>query len=300
MKKAFEISLDFYRQSHKMMVGSKAPNDDIYGDSTMKLTILGTGNAMVTNCYNTCFAIQDSNHCFLVDGGGGNGILKQLANAGIDWHQVTDIFVTHKHIDHILGIIWMIRLFGQNISRGTFDGDVRIYGHREVIQLLKDMADMLLVKKQTAPIGRKIHLIPVEDGGQARILEKTVTFFDIQSTKAKQFGFSMELENGEKLTCCGDEPYNPCEAPYAENSKWLLHEAFCLHSQADEFKPYEKHHSTVRDACQLAQSLGVSNLILYHTEDRNLANRKSLYYEEGSRYYSGNLYIPEDLESFVL
>ena len=44
----------------------------------MKLTILGTGNAMVTKCYNTCFAIENDGHYFLVDGGGGNTIMKQL------------------------------------------------------------------------------------------------------------------------------------------------------------------------------------------------------------------------------
>ena len=39
----------------------------------MKLIILGTGNAMVTRCYNTCFAItdEDTNEFLLVDAGGG-------------------------------------------------------------------------------------------------------------------------------------------------------------------------------------------------------------------------------------
>ena len=81
-----------------------------------------------------------------------------------------------------------------------------------------------------------------------------VTFFDIQSTKAKQYGFCMDMGNGEKLTCCGDEPYNECEKKYAENSKWLLHEAFCLYDQADIFHPYEKHHSTAKDASELAET----------------------------------------------
>lgn len=43
----------------------------------MKLTILGTGNATVSECYNTCFALTDEEkRCFLVDAGGGNRILK--------------------------------------------------------------------------------------------------------------------------------------------------------------------------------------------------------------------------------
>ena len=43
-----------------------------------KVIILGTGNAGVKNCYNTCFALKNKNEYLLVDAGGGNGILKQL------------------------------------------------------------------------------------------------------------------------------------------------------------------------------------------------------------------------------
>ena len=50
----------------------------------MKLTILGTGNATVTECYNTCFVISDDDRHFMVDGGGGNTILHQLKAAGVN------------------------------------------------------------------------------------------------------------------------------------------------------------------------------------------------------------------------
>lgn len=76
----------------------------------------------------------------------------------------------------------------------------------------------------------------------------------------------------------------------------MLHEAFCLYSQCDISDPYEKHHSTVKDACELAESLNIKNLLLYHTEDRNLSDRKKLYCEEGCVYYKGNLLVPNDLE----
>ena len=79
----------------------------------------------------------------------------------------------------------------------------------------------------------------------------------------------------------------------------MLHEAFCLYSQADIFDPYEKHHSTVKDACELAEELGVKNLLLYHTEDRTIARRKELYVAEGM-LFSGTLWVPDDLESIEL
>lgn len=266
----------------------------------MDITMLGTGNALVTECYNTCFVINDNGKYFMVDGGGGNTVLHQLKSAGFDWMDMREIFVTHKHIDHLMGIVWMVRMICQFMNHGEYKGEANIYAHDKVILLLREMADKLLLPKETRFIDNRLHFITVVDGEERSINGRKVTFFDIQSTKAKQFGFCMELDGGEKLTCCGDEPYNDCEEKYAKNSKWLLHEAFCLYSQADIFDPYEKHHSTVKDACELAETLNVQNLLLYHTEDRNLARRKELYTAEGKQYYSGNLWIPDDLETIIL
>ena len=284
----------------------------------MKLTMLGTGNAMVTNCYNTCFAFEEDGRCFLVDAGGGNTILSRLREAGIDWKQTRDIFVTHKHIDHILGIVWMMRIFCQNMKRGSCNGEARIYAHREVVEILQNLAATLLQKNQadyirlqTLPERKAgneaafqaetcLRLIIVEDGEMTQILGHPVTFFDIHSTKAKQFGFTLEFAPKRRLTCCGDEPYNEAEYLYAKDSEWLLHEAFCLYEQADVFHPYEKHHSTAKDAALLAEQLGVKHLLLYHTEDKNLARRRELYTAEARQQFQGEVHVPEDLESYEL
>lgn len=262
----------------------------------MELIMLGTGSATATECYNTCFLLKENNTCFLVDGGGGNGILTQLNKAGTDWKTIRDIFVTHKHIDHIMGIIWMVRVICQGINQGKYEGDLNVYAHKELMGILENMLYTLIREKETKLIGKRVHLICVEDGEEKRILQKRVIFFDIHSTKAKQFGFTIYLEGGDRLTCSGDEPANKAAGQYVTGSKWLMHEAFCLYSQADIFKPYEKHHSTVLEACQIAERSGVENLILYHTEDKNIADRKALYLEEGSKAFHGKLYVPDDLE----
>ena len=266
----------------------------------MELTMLGTGNAAVTECYNTCFALREKDEYFLVDAGGGNGILSRLKAAGIDRKSIHTIFVTHKHIDHLLGIIWMQRMICQNMARGKYEGEARLYAHEEVIRILHQMAEMLLTEKERKFIDERFFLIEVKDGETREIIGQTVQFFDIHSTKAKQFGFAMTLKDGRKIACCGDEPYCDAEYEYVKGSTLMLHEAFCLYSQREIFEPYKKNHSTVKDACELAEQLGVPNLVLYHTEDKSIENRKALYTEEGRQYYHGSLIVPDDLETLEL
>ena len=43
-----------------------------------------------------------------------------------------------------------------------------------------------------------------------------------------------------------------------------------------------------------AEKLDIKNLILWHTEDKNISKRQALYLEEGSPYFSGRLFVPED------
>lgn len=67
--------------------------------------MLGTGNALVTECYNTCFMLEDNGQLFMVDGGGGNTILHQIKYAGYDWMDVRHIF-TRTERCWILSAIW--------------------------------------------------------------------------------------------------------------------------------------------------------------------------------------------------
>lgn len=261
-----------------------------------KMIVLGTGNAAVTKCYNTCFAIQNKDEYFLVDTGGGNGILTQLEKARIPIPSIHHIFISHEHTDHILGVVWMIRMVGTAMNKGEYDGNLNIYCHEELVDTILTISRLTIAKKFFRFVGERILLIPVHDKEAVRIMDYDVQFFDICSEKTKQFGFTMQLVNGKKFTFIGDEYYRECEYPYAKDSDWFLHEAFCLYRDRDIFKPYEKFHATVKEACENATMLGVKNLILYHTEDKKLAERKKLYSEEGWEYFKGNLFVPDDLD----
>ena len=267
--------------------------------NVMKLIMLGTGNALVTECYNTCFILSNDAGNLLVDTGGGNTILHQLKHAGFDLQDIHDVFITHSHIDHILGAIWLIRITAQLMNRDQYSGELNIYSHDEVIPLIQDMVQKFLLPYQAAYVGTRIHLYTIHDSETLSLIGEKFRFFDIHSERTKQFGFTM-TSGGKKLTFCGDEPCHESCEHFAQNADWLIHESFCLYSDAEIFKPYEKHHSTVKDAAALAQRLGVKNLIICHTEDSDLAHRKARYVAEGREYFSGNIYVPEDLETLTL
>lgn len=177
--------------------------------------MLGTGNATVTKCYNTCFAMKDGEEYFLVDTGGGNGILGQLEKAEIPLVNIHHIFISHEHTDHVLGVVWLIRMIATQMRKGNYAGTLNIYCHKELEEIIMTIVNLTIQKKFTEMIGGRILFDIIEDGQTERILEHDFTFFDIHSTKAKQFGFMMKMPEDKKFTFLGDEPYRETAYEYA-------------------------------------------------------------------------------------
>lgn len=271
--------------------------------TTTQITMLGTGNATVSQIYNTCFVLQTPSTLMLVDAGGGNGILAHLKKINVQISDIHHLFVTHAHTDHVLGGIWVIRMVAQ--CKG-YEGLLHVYGNDKVIKVIKTIIDMILAKKQLAKVAERVVFHQLEDGDCFEVGDMKLECFDIQSTKEKQFGFRAELPSSDEsdkplvLACLGDEPYNEQNRRYIVGADWMMCEAFCLYADRDTFKPYEKCHSTALDAGKLAEELGVKNLILYHTEEKTLANRKENYTREAAENFKGRIFVPDDLEVIEL
>ena len=99
--------------------------------------------------------------------GRGQRILRQLKRPGC-LAEIKDIFVTHRHMDHVLGIFWVIRMIVKAMKRGTYVGEARIYGHDEVITLLRSTARLLLDPGDLKFLDTRLHFITVEDGETGR------------------------------------------------------------------------------------------------------------------------------------
>ena len=182
------------------------------------------------------------------------------------------------------------------MNSGKYDGNFNIYCHDECVDSITAICNHTLAPKFLKNINTKIFINEVKDGEKQNADSIRLTFFDIFSDKTKQFGFKAVFPSGKVLTCLGDEPFNEKCRNFVQNCDYLMCEAFCLYSQKDIFKPYEKFHSTALDAGKLAESLFAKNLILYHTEDETLQTRKRTYTSEARTVFNGNIFVPDDFE----
>ena len=74
-----------------------------------RVVILGTSNAVPHKDHdNTHFAIVGDERTVLVDCSG-NPIVR-LEQAGLDFHSITDLVVTHFHPDHLGLATWLMKL----------------------------------------------------------------------------------------------------------------------------------------------------------------------------------------------
>lgn len=279
---------------------NRLANGKEYMEKENRIIMLGTGSATVTRCYNTCFVVESGSDRLMVDAGGGNGILGQLSKAGVAIDDIHYLFVTHAHTDHVLGVVWVVRVIMQHVLEKRYDGVLHVYGNGKVVDVITAICGMTLHKKYNALIGSEILFHRLADGDGFQVGTMDVKCFDIHSKKEPQYGFSLRFGNGERLVCMGDEPCSEQTLQHAAGADWMMCEAFCLYADRERFRPYEKFHSTALDAGTMAEKTGVRNLIVYHTEDTDLAHRKERYTEEVKENFSGNVFVPDDLEVIKL
>lgn len=265
----------------------------------MKFTFLGTGTGGTLDFFNTCFVITNNNGHFLVDTGGGCEVRKRLKLANIDLKDIKDIFVSHSHTDHILGLIWMYKKIGILKMHNEIDGKINVYCNDVVYEAIKGISKYVLPEKLLSILDDVINYVILNDGDTYNICGVNYTFFDIYAKDTKQFGFRFVNDN-KKIIFLGDETLKSELYDMIRDADFVMHEAFCLDSEADIFHPYEKNHSTALSAAKVMEELHVKEVLLYHTEDNLGDKRKDAYIKEAKSVYNGNVIVPDELEVIEL
>lgn len=292
-----------------------------------KITMLGTGHAMTFQCFNTCCVYENENGKMLVDTGGGNQLLRQLQLAGVNTSEISAVFITHRHTDHIMGLPWLFRTIGGPGSSQK----LTLYLHADVMKVAKGMLELLFPEKLDA-IMDSVAFVEIAHGDETEILGRKFRFLDLNSPNVPQFGFSMTLGTGKRMVFHGDVPFDEVNRNEIQGADYLMHEAFNLASDkggpggmppmGGGMPPVpggmppmgggpmpggpggkggpKMGHSTVREAAGYAASLGVKSLILMHGSDNGLDTRKQDYIAEARQEFAGEIYAPNDLDVIEL
>lgn len=264
-----------------------------------EIIFLGTGSAFPSQSYNACYAIRSAGLLWLTDGGGGNGIFPALAAAGINPADLHHIFLSHPHTDHIFGMVWIVRKIVHLRMQGLYPDTLYIYANSEAAHALREICRLTFLDSYFQTFLRVAEFRPANPGDSYRLGDVGIEFFDVGSENVRQSGFRMLLPDGKTIVGLGDEALTHKNMMEVSGADILICGAFCRYADREIYKPYEKHHWTVKDVAELASEVNVGTLILIHSEDLT-QNKPDAYCAEAELSFQGQIFVPLDGETYSI
>jgi ribonuclease Z len=234
----------------------------------------------------------------------GEGTQRQLLRSSIGLVDLTEIFVTHFHADHYLGLPGMLKTFalrqrdvpltvyGPPGLRELFDALRRVFGRLTYPVHIVELRPGEALERD----GYRILVYPVAHGvaslGYGLVEDPRPGRFDVETADglgvppgpergALQRGDSVTLADGRVVTpdqvlgdprpgrrilVPGDTAPTETVRVLAEGADVLVHEASFAEEERD--RAAETLHATARQAAQLALDAGVHLLVLTHLSPR--------------------------------
>jgi ribonuclease Z len=234
----------------------------------------------------------------------GEGTQRQLLRSSVGLVELREVFVSHFHADHYLGLPGMLKTFA---LRGR-DLPLTIYGPPGLTDLFASLRRIFgkltypleLVELQPGEVLEReeynLVTFPVAHGvqalGYALVEHPRPGRFDVESADALgvppgpergllQAGESIELSDGRTITpdevlgaprpgrrvvLAGDTAPSPTVREAARGAEVLVHEATFLDEERDRAR--ETAHSTALEAAELAREADVALLALTHLSNR--------------------------------
>ncbi len=255
-----------------------------------KLIFLGTGSAahLTRQLTSLCFIIDD--HPFLIDCGDGMGSLRNLVKSGVRLEDVNDVFITHRHADHIAGMTHY--LFLKMLEKET---RVRVYGPKEAVDVVKTTS--LLSHDLTARNQERIDFHVMKSGDSVTLGNSTV-----KGTRVKHglpVSYAYALHTGEtKVVFTGDMQPNENFESLASGATIIIHECFGLSDNEELW--HTLGHSSAKDAGETASRAGAKKLILTHLPTKDYDVDPTLLKIEAQKYFHGEVAVAEDLMEVTL
>ena len=293
----------------------------------LDVVFLGTSGSMPTaRRAPSATLIRRGGERLLVDCG--EGTQRQLLRSDVGLVDLQEIFLTHFHADHVLGLPGLLKTFA---LRGR-DLPLTVYGPRGLADLWQaldrivgrltfEVAVVELAPDAVLPRdGYELRTFPVRHGrdaiGYALVEDERPGQFDVETATALGVPFGPErgvLQRGEAVTLAdgttvtpeqvlgetrpgrkvaltGDTAPSDHVVAAAFGADLLVHEATFCEDEADRAR--ETQHSTALEAARVAQDAQVRLLALTHLSSRYGGGDV----EREARTVFANTVVPRDFD----
>jgi ribonuclease Z len=268
----------------------------------MKVTTLGTGNPLPDPARaGAASLVEAAGQQLLVDCG--RGVLMRLAAAGVGMGQVTAVFLTHLHSDHVndfndvVTTHWIgsfaptpLRVIGPPGTQAFVDATLAMLG--DDIGYRMDHHDDLTWSPD-------VQVTEVTDGvayesGAVRVLAAPTDHKPVHPT----VGFRFE-HDGRSIVCAGDTV--PCEGLDRLCAGADVYVQTVARRSAVEAIPVPRfqdildYHSDLEQAGSTAARAGVGTLVLTHLIPGPPPGTEQEWVDEAAQHFDGRIVAAEDL-----
>lgn len=222
----------------------------------MELRILGSGTstpAVERGCAG--YLLRLNGKTFLVDAG--PGTLRALAKNNTSLADITDIFITHTHVDHCGDLPAL--LFGMKYGLAAPRNDLTLHGPEGFSAFMEKLSDAY--GDQLRPKDWALH---TRDHATTGIMIDSVKVDTMPvEHPIAAIGYRFDDGNGKTLACSGDT------APCSNIIKLAMHcEALLMECSRPDESPIAGH-ATTSEAAAVAKKAEVKTLILTHIYPEN-------------------------------
>jgi ribonuclease BN (tRNA processing enzyme) len=266
--------------------------------SRMRVCLLGTGGAANEARHQAGVLVAWGQGAgggqILLDTGAGLDIVRVLIAGKWEPAEVRDIFVSHRHLDHVGGLepllLWNI-IKALRSQRYPPSDETRVYADRRVLAAIEELFGVI-----TTAVPRlfrdKLKWIESADGGRVELrggARLTTFLVDHEPLGAGAMGCLVEWD-GARLAYSGDTRPTEGLIEAARGVDVLIHESGGLDAHAAEV--HRQGHSTAGDAARVAAAAGVGRLILTHVPAEPLAEPMLA---EARAAFGGSVELASDL-----